>query len=69
MFEKKMPACPSCGHYKASGGIFSGSHFYVHHCTSCGENYCYQCRGSNNGDRCPSCSSSNKTTAGIVYLK
>jgi len=68
MFEKKLPACPNCGHYKSSG-IFSGSHFYVYQSKSCGKNYCYQCSGSNGGKRCPSCGSTDKNTAGIVYLK
>jgi len=68
MFEKKLECCPACRH-RGSSGLIPSSHFYVYTCSQCGHTYCYQCPGSNNGERCPSCSHTGKDTKGIVYIK
>jgi hypothetical protein len=62
------PSCPRCG-FNKKAGFFTGSHFYVYRCSECDTLYCYECRGSNGGRKCPECASERRQTAGTVYLK
>ncbi|RKZ90999.1 MAG: hypothetical protein DRR19_08460 [Candidatus Parabeggiatoa sp. nov. 1] len=55
-------SCPSCGHTPYQG--LMGGWFKVYKCNACGGLFCHECKGSNNGSKCPKCGSTNKSTAG-----
>ncbi|HOU54958.1 MAG TPA: hypothetical protein PLQ97_13605 [Myxococcota bacterium] len=57
--------CPRCGR-KAERSIFT-NHFDVIKCLKCGAKYCYQCEGSDRGQKCPECGAHDRTTVGKVY--
>ena len=61
-----MSACPGCGKV-VSAGPSSGSWFKVFRCTKCSTKYCFQCRGSNEGTRCPDCGSTSYEKYGEVH--
>ncbi len=63
-----LSACPSCGFNKKSSAL-SGAYFNVYRCNKCGARFCYECRGSNGGRKCPKCASTSKQTTAKVYLR
>lgn len=64
----KLIHCPGC-HFKGKSSLLGGSWFYVYTCAKCGYKYCYQCKESNNGQRCPACGSSDqKGNKDEVYM-
>lgn len=58
-------SCPSCDRTASDIGMF-GSYFDVYACDKCETRYCYGCRGSNNGRRCPECGCEKSSTWGRV---
>lgn len=62
-----MTSCPGCGYREASG--LTTSYFYVYRCSKCRHQYCFQCRGSNGGKKCPECGSTAYSDKEKVYLK
>lgn len=62
-----MTSCPGCGH-KAVAGLTT-SYFYVYTCAKCKHQYCFECRGSNDGKKCPECSSTAYSAKDKVYLR
>ena len=44
-----------------------GNWFWVYQCRSCGRYYCYQCRNSESGKRCPHCYSEHGSEHAKVY--
>lgn len=62
-----MNRCPGCG-FNAQAG-WTSSHFYVFTCSKCRHKYCYQCRGSNGGNKCPECGSTGYSDKEKVWLK
>lgn len=50
--------CPRCRSDASDIGMF-GSYFDIYKCSECATEYCYLCRNSNNGRRCPECEDSD----------
>ena len=63
-----LPACPRCG-FNKKASLLSGSHFSIYRCDSCKTRFCYECRGSNGGRKCPDCGSTSKQSVDTVYLR
>jgi hypothetical protein len=67
--EGKMSSydsCPQCGH-KPSG--FTVAYMPIHRCNECKTEFCHECKGSNNGRKCPECGSERISEIGRVYVK
>ena len=63
----KYSKCPRCGHGAGGGIIFRGGFFAVFECKKCRTQYCYRCRGTNEGRKCPECDSREYATAGECW--